>query len=236
MEVEILSLVVHTSNTPLACAWVFVVFTKKQSPTICDATDVFSTQCVTLFLASTAYTEAEPVRDYDQTMYDPMMPDNLAVGAGPYAYYSPYESPYTMESPETPDDFTNPAAVSRDTILDNDDDISTAIYGYDRNLLGDNSGGHLPTLENKRAATELQGQRVQVTTEETGSQRVQVNNGFQEAFVPGLNPESGRISSGVLLEWKLTFHGTGSEDSLSGDIGDDLGDDNDISSDTDLDL
>ena len=75
-------------------------------------------------------------------------------------------------------------------------------------------------------------QRVQVTTEETGSQRVQVRNGFQEEFVPGLNPESGRISSGVFLEWKLTFYGTGPEDSVSG-YGDD---DDDATSDVDLDL
>ena len=70
----------------------------------------------------------------------------------------------------------------------------------------------------KRTDMTFQGQRVQVTQEETGSQRVQVNNGFEEQYIPGLNPESGRISSGVLLEWKLIFYGTGPEGG-SGDGG-----------------
>jgi hypothetical protein len=57
----------------------------------------------------------------------------------------------------------------------------------------------------------------QESLEETGSQRVQVNNGFQEDFVPGFNSESGHVTAGILLQWKLTFHGTGSSDSPADD-------------------
>ena len=57
----------------------------------------------------------------------------------------------------------------------------------------------------------------QETIEETGSQRVQVNNGFQEDFVPGFNSESGHVTAGILLQWKLTFYGTGSSDSIDSD-------------------
>ena len=57
----------------------------------------------------------------------------------------------------------------------------------------------------------------QETLEETGSQRVQVNNGFQEDFVPGFNSESGHVTAGILLQWKLTFYGTGSSDSIDSD-------------------
>ena len=161
------------------------------------------------------------------------MPGEMEPGPNPYAYYTPYRVPYTMEAPTAPEDFTNPEMVARDSILGNGD-LSTNVYGYDRFTLGRNSAPTMPP-EIKRGDTGLQGQRVQVTTEETGSQRVQVNNGFQEEFVPGLNPESGRISSGVLLEWKLTFHGTGPSGDASGDSTDDI-DDDDISSDTDFDL
>lgn len=62
----------------------------------------------------------------------------------------------------------------------------------------------------KRNDLFFQDPRVQVQ-EETGSQRVQVSNGYQEPFSQQLGP-SGRVSSGQLIEWSLTFYGTGNEE------------------------
>lgn len=148
------------------------------------------------------------------------------------AFYTSYETPEV--APE--DNNYRIATASKKTLHDDEtgDDESDKVYGYDRYIYTNEPDDLTKVSQSKRTDTDYQGQRVQVTTEETGSQRVQVNNGFQEEFVPGLNPESGRISSGVFLEWKLTFYGTGPEDSESG-YGDD-DDDNDATSDIDLDL
>lgn len=115
-----------------------------------------------------------------------------------------------------------PRESARDFVssnLERDAEDSNQVYGYDRNLYTVEPGTFKP-VNAKRTDTMFEGQRVQVSQEETGSQRVQVNNGFEEEYIPGLNPESGRISSGVLLEWKLVFYGTGPE-AGSGDGSDD---------------
>ena len=165
-----------------------------------------------------------------------ILPENFQsggeLGEEPYAYVNEYETPSVAENGNY-----DIESASKKTLHDQEDasdDQSNKVYGYDRFVYTNEPEVGSNVAESKRTDTDFQGQRVQVTTEETGSQRVQVNNGFQEEFVPGLNPESGRISSGVLLEWKLTFYGTGPEDSVSGDYGDD--DDNDVSSDADLEL
>lgn len=148
----------------------------------------------------------------------------------PGAFLTSYETPDITEQGNN----YQIATAAKKNFIDEDtgDDESNKVYGYDRYIYTTEPDDPTKLSESKRTDTDFQGQRVQVTTEETGSQRVQVNNGFQEEFVPGLNPESGRISSGVLLEWKLTFYGTGPVDSMSG-YGDD---DDDGTSDIDLDL
>lgn len=164
------------------------------------------------------------------------MPDDFQNGLGmnqnPGAFYTSYETPDTL--PESNNYQVTTAA--KKTLQDEEtgDDESDKVYGYDRYIYTNEPEDTAKISESKRTDTDYQGQRVQVTTEETGSQRVQVNNGFQEEFVPGLNPESGRISSGVFLEWKLTFYGTGPDDSVSGYSDDD--DDSDPASDIALDL
>ena len=178
--------------------------------------------------------EAEDWGDYDPGTYDTFLPEEFQNGVGmsqePGAFFTSYETPEAAPQ----DSNYQIETASKKTLHDEDtgDDESNKVYGYDRYIYTNDPEDPTKLSENKRTDTDYQGQRVQVTTEETGSQRVQVNNGFQEEFVPGLNPESGRISSGVFLEWKLTFYGTGPEDSVSG-YGDD---DDDATSDVDLDL
>lgn len=46
--------------------------------------------------------------------------------------------------------------------------------------------------------------KVQVASEETATQRVQVNAGYENPEIPCL----GSGCSGVLLKWVLTFYGT----------------------------
>ena len=76
------------------------------------------------------------------------------------------------------------------------------VYGYDRNLKN--------VVDSKRNDLFLEDPRVQVQ-EETGSQRVQVSNGYQEPF--NLDEANGvRSESGQVLEWALTFWGTGTDD------------------------
>ena len=94
--------------------------------------------------------------------------------------------------------------------LNTDGSQSSEVFGYDRNI------GNIETnmqQENvKRMGLSYQDPRVQVQQEETGSQRVQVSNGYQEPFIPGLNPSTNRVSSGQFLEWSLTFFGTGPDE------------------------
>ncbi|XP_002160973.1 PC3-like endoprotease variant B isoform X1 [Hydra vulgaris] len=89
-----------------------------------------------------------------------------------------------------------------------DDGENDQVYGYDRNF------AQIQKMHDKEASKRTglsyQDPRVQVQ-EETGSQRVQVSNGFQEPFLPSLNA-NGRVSSGQLLEWSLCFYGTGPEE------------------------
>lgn len=188
-----------------------------------------------LFFQVPGNAEAEEWGDYEPGMFDSIVPEDFQNGVGmsqdPNAFVTAYETPGV-----TQDNSYQIDKASKKSLNDEDtgDDESNQVYGYDRYIYT-NEPDVLPKVsESKRTDTDYQGQRVQVTTEETGSQRVQVNNGFQEEFVPGLNPESGRISSGVFLEWKLTFYGTGPDDSVSGDNSDD--DDENDSSDVDIDL
>lgn len=180
-------------------------------------------------------TEAEALEGYEPGMFDTILPEEFQNGVGisqdPDAFVAAFETPDVSQ-----DNNYQILKASKKTLNDEDngDDESNQVYGYDRYIYTKEPNDPPKVSESKRTDTDYQGQRVQVTTEETGSQRVQVNNGFQEEFVPGLNPESGRISSGVFLEWKLTFYGTGPNDSVSGDDEDDE-DDND-SSDVDIDL
>ena len=81
---------------------------------------------------------------------------------------------------------------------------------YDPVYPEDDRGNLVQGSEIKREQTYIDA-HPQEMLEETGSQRVQVNNGFQEDFVPGFNAESGHVTAGILLQWKLTFYGTGSE-------------------------
>ena len=173
---------------------------------------------------------------YEPGMFDTILPEDFQNGIGinqdPDAFVAAYETPDVTQDNNN----YQMLKASKKTLMDEDsnDDESNQVYGFDRYIYTKEPDDPPKVSESKRTDTDYQGQRVQVTTEETGSQRVQVNNGFQEEFVPGLNPESGRISSGVFLEWKLTFYGTGPSDSVSGDDEDDE-DEND-SSDVDLDL
>ena len=91
-----------------------------------------------------------------------------------------------------------------------DDSQSSEVFGYDRNIENIENNIHQDNV--KRMGLSYQDPRVQVQQEETGSQRVQVSNGYQEAFIPGLNPATNRVSSGQFLEWSLTFYGTGPEE------------------------
>lgn len=110
-----------------------------------------------------------------------------------YGYVEPsYNSEYQYDEDPRERNY-----VKRDTMFDSiypEDDRENFVTGS----------------ENKREQTYIDA-HPQETLEETGSQRVQVNNGFQEDFVPGFNSESGHVTSGILLQWKLTFYGTGSE-------------------------
>ena len=94
--------------------------------------------------------------------------------------------------------------------LQTDGSQSSEVFGYDRNI--ENVENSLQQENVKRMGLSYQDPRVQVQQEETGSQRVQVSNGYQEPFIPGLNPSTNRVSSGQFLEWSLTFYGTGPED------------------------
>lgn len=191
---------------------------------------------VTFCLKVPGNTEAEEWGEYDPGTFDSFLPEEYQNGLGmsqnPGAFFTSYEAPEV--APE--DNDYQIGTASKKTLHGDEtgDDESNKVYGYDRYIYTNEPDDPTKVSESKRTDTDYQGQRVQVTTEETGSQRVQVNNGFQEEFVPGLNPESGRISSGVFLEWKLTFYGTGPDDSVSG-YGDD-DDDSDGTSDIDLDL
>jgi len=82
------------------------------------------------------------------------------------------------------------------------------IYGYDRNFK------HITKQQKNSKRNDLllaEDPRVQVQ-EETGSQRVQVSNGYQEPYnMDGVGTE-GRSESGQVLEWSLTFWGTGIDD------------------------
>ena len=91
-----------------------------------------------------------------------------------------------------------------------DDSQSSEVFGYDRNI--ESIENNIRQDNVKRMGLSYQDPRVQVQQEETGSQRVQVSNGYQEAFIPVLNPSTNRVSSGQFLEWSLTFYGTGPEE------------------------
>lgn len=82
------------------------------------------------------------------------------------------------------------------------------VFGYDRTF--EKIKKEKETIGFKRNDLFFQDPRVQVQ-EETGSQRVQVSNGYQEPFSQQLGA-SGRVSSGQLIEWSLTFYGTGNEE------------------------
>lgn len=176
-----------------------------------------------IFSFISAYQRAYIAPQYEQEMLDPSLTDAMTqglTGGNPYAAYYPYDSVGTIESNARKEATEN--GISRNVINDNNDnndnsDDSNQVYGYDRYSYNDKEPNTLETSSlsfgKKKADPKFQRQKVQITAEETGSQRVQVNNGFQEEFVPGLNPESGRVSSGVLLEWRLTFYGSGPEGS-----------------------
>ena len=110
------------------------------------------------------------------------------------------EDPISADAESYGDETTHPEIVTRDTIYD-------PMYGSERY----NRDNFVPNSETKREEQLIEDQHPQQDLEETGSQRVQVNNGFQEDFVAGYNSESGHVTSGILLEWKLTFFGTGPE-------------------------
>lgn len=93
----------------------------------------------------------------------------------------------------------------KDSVTDNE------VFGHDRNF--EKIKKETERAEKtgyKRNDLFFQDPRVQVQ-EETGSQRVQVSNGYQEPFSQQMGP-SGRVSSGQLIEWSLTFYGTGHEE------------------------
>ncbi|XP_028414543.1 PC3-like endoprotease variant B [Dendronephthya gigantea] len=110
--------------------------------------------------------------------------------------YGYVDQPYTSEY-QYDEDPRGRRYVKRDTMFD-------SIYP------DDDRENFVTSSESKREQTYIDA-HPQETLEETGSQRVQVNNGFQEDFVPGFNSESGHVTSGILLQWKLTFYGTGSQ-------------------------
>jgi len=83
------------------------------------------------------------------------------------------------------------------------------VYGYDRNFKHIQQKSKIGV---KRNDLFLEDPRVQVQ-EETGSQRVQVSNGYQEPF--NLDNSDGRAPSGQVLEWGLIFYGTGADDEES---------------------
>lgn len=117
------------------------------------------------------------------------------------------------KNPEFLDSFENLAGGSESPetrTLQTDGSQSSEVFGYDRNI--ENVESSLQQENVKRMGLSYQDPRVQVQQEETGSQRVQVSNGYQEPFIPGLNPSTNRVSSGQFLEWSLTFYGTGPED------------------------
>lgn len=181
--------------------------------------------------------EADTWGEYEPGMFGTFLPEDFQKGVGmsenPGAFVAAFETPEeTSQVNNYQIDRASKKTLSNEDVGNDEND---QVYGYDRYIYTNEPEDQTKASETKRTDTDYQGQRVQVTTEETGSQRVQVNNGFQEEFVPGLNPESGRISSGVFLEWKLTFYGTGPSDSVSGDGEDDDDDEND-SSDMDIDL
>lgn len=95
---------------------------------------------------------------------------------------------------------------SNSQLLEDPLSLDNEVFGYDRNLANIKA----ENMATKRTGLSYQDQRVQVQ-EETGSQRVQVSNGFQEPFLPSLS-SAGRVSSGELLEWSLLFYGTGPEE------------------------
>ncbi|XP_066929242.1 PC3-like endoprotease variant B [Clytia hemisphaerica] len=97
---------------------------------------------------------------------------------------------------ENEDDKTKKKKKKKNSIDENQ------VYGYDRNIKN--------VVDSKRNDLFLEDPRVQVQ-EETGSQRVQVSNGYQEPF--NLDESNGvRSESGQVLEWSLTFWGTGTDD------------------------
>ena len=104
--------------------------------------------------------------------------------------------------------FNSDAGVWGKSTVNVDTNLDNQVFGYDRNFAEiekDRQKG-----ASKRTGLTFQDPRVQVQ-EETGSQRVQVSNGFQEPFLPALSA-NGRVSSGQLLEWSLLFYGTGPEE------------------------
>ena len=114
----------------------------------------------------------------------------------------------------------NPAVglglTERSNLPSEDGSENSQIFGYDRNI--DQVQQDLIREQNvKRMGMFQQDPRVQVQQEETGSQRVQVSNGYQEPFIPKFNSMAGRVSSGEFLEWSLVFYGTGPETSQDED-------------------
>lgn len=118
-----------------------------------------------------------------------------------------YDNANPILTPSQGEEFLslNPGLLGKSMLRD-PLNIDDQVYGYDRNL------ENIKAIQgsSKRTGLSYQDQRVQVQ-EETGSQRVQVSNGFQEPFLPSLS-SAGRVSSGELLEWSLLFYGTGPDD------------------------
>lgn len=114
--------------------------------------------------------------------------------------------PNGMNPERYDDEATHSDLVKRDTMYD-------PVFDSERY----NRDNFVPNSESKRQEQLIEEQHPQQDLEETGSQRVQVNNGFQEDFVAGYNSESGHVTSGILLEWQLTFYGTGPQAESSED-------------------
>jgi len=106
---------------------------------------------------------------------------------------------------ELADGIWGKSRVDKAAAQENNNDV----FGHDRNLNSILKGHDKEAT--KRMGLSYQDPRVQVQEDVTGSQRVQVSNGFQEPFLPSLS-SSGRVSSGQLLEWSLVFYGTGPEE------------------------
>lgn len=127
------------------------------------------------------------------------------------AYYNNYnyDQPFSYGYDNTPhiSDYSYDEDPTRRTYAKRD--IYESFYPEDERAIFDE------TSQNKRQLPTYIDARPQETLEETGSQRVQVNNGFQEDFLPGFNSESGHLTSGILLQWKLTFFGTGKTELLN---------------------